>query len=163
MSGTRFQRKAQVVTFPPEHELHGLEVVCRRPSVGAIEAVNDLAVSDDEKVSTQVMAIVDTLFAPALISWNYHDEIGYKVPATAEGLRQLDIEALLYVLSAWTDGIQGVTPDLGKESDSGHSSPGPKSIPVTGTPGLSNALASLHALPVNSPFLSASPDTPSAH
>ena len=151
-----FKRKAKLITFPEGHELHGLEIHSRRPTVGAVEAVSGLS-ETESKVSEQVGALIDTMFAPALITWNYRDELDEPVPATAEGLRQIDIEALLHILNAWVAETVEVGKDLGKESSSGRTFP--VQLPAPEAPKLSNALLNLPMHSAPSPSFANSADT----
>lgn len=145
MSTKPFRRKPLVITFPKDHELEGLEVLARRPSIRAIEAVSQINTEDESTIADQVYKIIDGMFAPALVEWNYHDEAGEPVPADAEGLRDIDVEALLYILNGWTEGASAVDPNLGKESGGGHSSPGRllDGVPTVLNPELSSALRNL--------------------
>lgn len=154
-----FQRKAKVIEFPEGHELHGLVVKARRPRIEQIEVVEGIQTEDRSAVAASFKPIIRGVFGPALISWNYVNEDGDEVPATPDGFASIDVEAQMSIINGWIDDAQ-VSTDLGKESDSGRSSRVPVSIPVTGTPGLSNALESLHALPASSPFSASSPATP---
>ncbi|MES2211359.1 MAG: hypothetical protein V4515_14445 [Chloroflexota bacterium] len=140
-----FQRKPKKITFPEDHELHGLEVLTRRPSVGAIEAVTQIRGETEGDVAAQVNGVIDSLFAPALIWWNYVDEGGNPVPATAEGLRAIDVEALLYILNGWVGDTADVPAEVGKESASGQPSPARlmDGVPALTDQGLSAALANL--------------------
>lgn len=154
-----FQRKAKVIEFPPDHELHGLVVMARRPRIEQIEVVEGLQTDSRGAVAESFKPVIRGVFGPALISWNYVDEDGTVVAATPDGFASIDIEAQMSIINGWIDDAQ-VSNDLGKESAAGRSSRAPSIIPVTGTPGLSNALESLHALPASSPFSASSPATP---
>lgn len=147
-----FKRSAKIITFPEDHELHGLEVVTRRPRIEHIEAVDGLE-GDETKVKELLNTIIDEVFGPMLIAWNYVDEMDERVPATAAGFRSIDIEAQMAILAGWTGDMRGVEPDLGKGSDSGHSSPARllDGAPTVTTPALSNALQSLHGLNASTP------------
>lgn len=156
-----FQRKALKLTWPEGSEFHGLEVVCRRPSIGQVERAEMLFESDGKREASAVAELMRTTIGESLVRWNYVDEDGREVPATPDGYISLDLEAQMEILGKWVTASVAVQRDLGKAFDSGSNSPAPKSgIPVTGRPGLSDALQSLHALDAHSPSSNASPATP---
>lgn len=154
-----FQRKALNLTWPEGHDLHGLEVLCRRPTVEQVE-VAEAGLGRDRDGATVAQMMRDTI-GSALIRWNYVDEDGNPPPATPDGFAKIDIEAQMEILAAWTAKAIAVPAAVGKESGSGQPSRAATSgIPVTGRQGLSDALRSLpmHSEPLESS--SASPVTP---
>lgn len=140
-----FQRKALTLTWPEGSEFYGLEVLCRRPSIAQVEQAQLLfEKSGGEREAATVAELMRTTIGAALVRWNYVDEEGYEVAATPDGYLSLDLEAQMEILGKWISSAVAVPRDLGKESDSGRSSPVAKSgIPVTGRPGLSSALQNL--------------------
>lgn len=56
-------------------------------------------------------------FAPFLISWDFD------VPATAEGLAELDIILAMTILSTWRDEVRNVPAPLARRSSAGEPSP----------------------------------------
>jgi hypothetical protein len=154
-----FQRKALKLTWPEGHDLHGLEVLCRRPTIGQIEAAEQALGRDRDGAS--VAKMMRETIGSALIRWNYVDESGDAPPATPDGFAKIDIEAQMQILAAWQEKAIAVPADLGKEFGSGQPSPGATSgIPVTGRPGLSDALRNLPMLNEPLESSSASPATP---
>jgi hypothetical protein len=139
-----FQRKALKITFPEGHDLHGLEVYAKRARVEHIEAVQSISGETDDSVRDSVAPAVD-MFAHALIGWNYVDETDTEVPATPEGFRSIDLEAQIHILHGWVRAASEISPDLGKESGSGHRSRAElsKGLPTVTSPTLSAALLSL--------------------
>ncbi|WP_157520570.1 hypothetical protein [Herbidospora daliensis] len=121
-----FQRAATVtVAFPPEHELHGFEAVCKRISTGYYL---------DKPKATERPYLQEALeeLTSALVSWNYEDEKGKAVPATAAGLRRLDIAATKALYKAWLDEVAEVKAPLSPSSPrGGPPSIDPGSIPMT--------------------------------
>lgn len=142
-----FVRKRQLLrlTFAEGHELHGLEVVTRPPNVdqvigivGELGQLGDLVslIQPGEDLTPEALNALSGLkgkieplyeaLAEALVSWNYVLESldggeDVPVPATAEGLRQMEGNDRTVVLKAW---LKQVTPpaedsDLGKGSPSG--------------------------------------------
>lgn len=159
---TGFQRKPKIIEFPEEHEFHGLVVMARRPNVHAIEAVYTVMGADTERsLAAEIGPLIDDVFGPALLSWNYHDEEGVAVPANADGLRQVDVEVLLEILQGWVDAASP-SAELGKESASGRSSRErlTDGLPTVTNPTLSAALLSLPTHNASSAPSSASPVTP---
>ena len=142
---TGWQRKPKVIDFPEDHEFHGLVVMARHPNVRAIEAVYTvMGAANEQSLAAQIGPLIDEMFGPALLSWNYIDEEGKAVSATSDGCRQLDVKVLLALLEGWVDD-GSPSPDLGKESSSG---PGSQvrltdGLPAVSNPTLSAALASL--------------------
>lgn len=144
-----FQRKPKIIEFPEGHELHGLTIYARRPRIEQIEAVYGIAgrngEEDDEEAAKKALKIVaEKAFGPAIMSWDYVDEDGVHVPATAAGFLSIDVEAQMMILHGW---VQDADPpaDLGKESASGPSSPGrlTDGLPTVSNPALSAALQNL--------------------
>lgn len=132
--GYRRPAKRFRLTFDESHELHGLEVVTKSVPIGVILTVMRAAgsgmtrkptVEDVESVST----LFDTL-GDALLEWNYEDDDGEPVPATAEGLRSLDLDFVTMLSMEWVEAVIGASAPLGKSSPSGPRFP-ETSLPMT--------------------------------
>jgi hypothetical protein len=158
-----FQRTALTLTWPEGHQLHGLEVKCRRPRIEQIERAETVLAATPEaqmRSSKELRDLLRETVGAALIRWEYTDEDGRAVPPTADGFASIDIEAQLMILTEWQVQAVAVAPDLGKESASGPPSRVATSVmPVTGTPGLSDALRSLPMLSASLESSSGSPAT----
>ena len=95
--GYRPQPKRFRLTFEPEHEFHGLEIVTKSVPIGTLLAILRVAgkggtgrpgVDDVEAVA----GMFDE-FGNALIEWTMeHPDTGEPVPASADGLRTLDTD-----------------------------------------------------------------------
>jgi hypothetical protein len=79
-------------------------------------------------------------FGKRLVSWNLTDDDDQPIPATAEGLRQVDTSLVTALKTAWLQSIVGVhdADPLPRSSPSGEPSP-VESIPMEA---LSESLAS---------------------
>lgn len=154
-----FQRKALRLTWPEDHDLHGLEILCRRPTVKQIEQAEE-ALSWDRN-GASVAQMMRATIGSALISWNYRDETGNEPPPTPDGFAQIDIQAQMEILADWQAQAIGVSKDLGKESGSGSRSPVrlTDGLPTV-NPGLSSVLMNLPMLNAPSESSNASPATP---
>lgn len=62
-------------------------------------------------------------FARVLDSWDLEIPAGNKIPATADGLRRLNIRHLMMIIKAWKQAVSEVPADLGKDSPGGAPSP----------------------------------------
>lgn len=153
-----FQRKPVEISFPEGHELHGLQVRARRARVEHVEAVYAISGNEEEDIRTSVIPAMRA-FGTAIVSWNYVDEDGNDVPATADGFASIDIEAQVMILGAWAEAAAGTSKSLGKGSDSGPSSREQllRDLPTMTSPTLSAALANLpmHSEPSESSNASA--------
>lgn len=101
-------------------EMAGLEVVCKRPSVGQIELFD----KTDRQLDEQLVVL-----QTCLISWNLEDEDGNPVPITIEGLKSQDQPFLAALIDAWTGQAVKVPGPLGRSLPSGEPSP-VESIPM---------------------------------
>lgn len=127
--------KTVKIEFAAGHEHHGAEARVRRMSYGEWEAVvgADGGEGGDENSAT-------TEFATRLVSWNLTDEDDQPIPATPEGLRQVDTSLVSALKTAWVQALTGV-----HDADPlVHSSPsgGPSPVESIPTEALSPSLAS---------------------
>lgn len=76
----------------------------------------------DVKTAIPVLKRLLEQFGAVLESWNVQRR-GQPVPATYEGLRQLDASFVLDIIGAWLTGTTQADAELGKGSISGGSSP----------------------------------------
>lgn len=114
-----YQRPLLKLTFE-DPEMAGLEVLCRRPSIGQIQAYEET----DRVLDRQL-----EIMAPCLIKWNLEDEEGSPVPPTLEGLKSQDQPFLAALIEAWVDKAIRIPAPLGQGSNGG-SSPPAVSIPM---------------------------------
>jgi hypothetical protein len=104
----------------------GLEVTVDSASVGLLmDIMGDYEAITAEDVNVKaalpVMSRLLGNFGELLESWNVTKR-GKPVPASAEGLRSLDIHFAMAVIGAWLTGTTGADEELGKDSSSGGSS-----------------------------------------
>jgi hypothetical protein len=127
MPGYRRQGTIFNLTFP---EFEGLEVTTRGLSTGQMlmlweaNAESKSSAKDDAAKATRQML---QYFADALIKWNLESEKDdgswEEVPATLEGIVSQDLPFVLRLIEVWTTVLAGVDANLGKDSDSGETSP----------------------------------------
>ncbi|MFI2632633.1 hypothetical protein ACH5A2_19875 [Streptomyces collinus] len=117
------------IQFAEGHEHHGAEARARRMSLGEWEAIIE---SDEDNALAE--------FGARLVSWNLTDDDDQPIPATPEGMRQVDTSLVTALKTAWLQSIVGVhsADPLPQSSPSGEPSP-VESIP---TEALSESLAS---------------------
>ena len=89
--------RAVRIQFAPEHQYHGAEARIRHMSLGEWEAVIE---SDEDNALAE--------FGKRLVSWNLTDDDDQPIPATAEGLRQVDTSLVTALKNAWLQSIAGV-------------------------------------------------------
>ncbi len=166
MKRTPFRRAPISIEFTAgdsaDGSLEGLWVLLRRINIGHLREIVALADATREGTSGEVIQLADKV-GECLVDWNWCDtRTGEPVEATAPGaINTLDADVLMILTDRWQGALEGVPKDLGKESGplpgSGASTTSPAPIPVTGTPGLSSALANL---PTHSEYLASSGSTP---
>lgn len=122
-----FVRGPLKLTFADD-DFAGLEVLCKRTSIGRLMAVRSLA---QQPGTEGVDELVKTL-ADAIIAWNVEDEVYDEqgnvidvvpVRPDEEGVASRDHEMLFAILNAWMDAASGVSPPLSTTSNSGEPSP----------------------------------------
>lgn len=104
--------------------------------------------TDEEKfaaIPALSEALDDTreMFADALISWNMEEEDGTPTPADVDGVKLLDDQEFLTLISVWLNSIGGLDAqkdddDLGKGFGSGGTSPELSSLMEPLSPNQSN-------------------------
>ncbi len=85
------------IDFSPDHPYHGAEARIRHMSLGEWEAVIE---SDDDSAVEEM--------AKRLVSWNFTDDNDEPIPATREGLRQVDTSLVTALKMAWIQSLTGV-------------------------------------------------------
>lgn len=107
--------------FPEGDELHGLTVEARSVSVGTFLRLARLQDTASEG-GLEALAAVDELFdafGKALRSWDLQDDDGQDVPATADGLRTLELRHAMAVITAWMGGMSQAPAPLDETSTGG--------------------------------------------
>lgn len=122
MSGFVYEPNTYTLQFGPKDQLHGLEVVVQSVPLGKFLKITQLAgdagSTDPGKALGAVAELFDTL-GSALVSWNLTDRQGTPVPCTVEALQDQPTELGMRLVQEWMQAIGGVSPELGKGSDSG--------------------------------------------
>lgn len=104
-------------------DVKGLEgAVIRLKSIKVGKLRRLLAALESDADFSTVMTPIFTMVAEALVSWDLEDENGTPLPATLEGIEELELADIMGIISAWTERMTGVDPDLGKDSPSGEPS-----------------------------------------
>lgn len=101
----------KLVTLKFAGEQAGLEVVVRAASQSALRAAARLVEMSEGPDITEADAevILDLFdrFARSLVSWNVEDsETGEPIPATPEGIADLDDEFVLSIIMGWLTTVQ---------------------------------------------------------
>lgn len=92
--GFKPKRRTATMTFPEDHDLYGLEIRVRIPSVGLVMDTPDGNPFRD-------------MFLAHAESWNLTDENDQPVPLTLEGLQTLEAVDFRSILKAWFDYVTG--------------------------------------------------------
>jgi len=101
----------RTVTLPFAGELEGLVVTVRRASQSALRAAAELTELSDgpditESDARAILGLFDR-FARSLVSWNVEDpETGEPIPATAEGIADLDDDFVLKIIMGWLTTVE---------------------------------------------------------
>jgi hypothetical protein len=138
--GFKYDPNTYNLSFEEGHFLHGLNVKVRSVGLGKFTKISTLAMaasavgradlSEEEalKASVEALEAVEglfDLFSSCLVSWDLEDAEGKPIPATKEGLHELDLEFVMALITEWQTVIGGVSQSLGKGSVSGGTSPVP--------------------------------------
>lgn len=120
------------VRFAEGHEFHGAEARARLMSFGEWEAIVEADQSGDQSAMEE--------FAKRLVSWNLTDDDDQPIPASREGLRQVDVRLVIALKDAWVQSLNGVhdADPLSQSSPSG----GPSLVASVPMEALSPSLAS---------------------
>lgn len=117
-----YKRPPLLLTFTnPEFE--GLEVRCRRPSVGDILDLAQLrgitSAASEADIQERVDALM-TRLASLIVSWNLLDDNDEPVKITAESIAAQDFYLMIAITGALLDASgAGVRPPLPRPSDDG--------------------------------------------
>lgn len=141
-----YQRPILCIKFegPEVGDLDGLEVMCRRMSVGHIENLQALAQTTPDMEDPENFARFNRIIkilADHLVSWNLEDENGIPVPlvgfvedeqgkkvldkdgsplrVAVQSLRRLDFPFIMGLAQGWMAQAIGVTPPLSTPSRDG--------------------------------------------
>ncbi len=117
-----FKRKTYKLKWPEGHDLHGLEIRLAGMNMEELQTLASMKEAAQEaqqsKDISQITPLFD-LFADKLISWNYEEDDGTPIAATAEEVRKLDITVFIPAVLGWTDAVASVASPLKKSSSSG--------------------------------------------
>lgn len=113
-----FVRKPLVLTWPADHELHGLNVTMRRMSIGQLRALADRPAPGDDQAAEEFMNFMIDSVAAGLVAWNLEEEYQETpdapvtrapVPATRDAVWNQDKPLALAILDNWLDTAAGVS------------------------------------------------------
>lgn len=91
-----------LVRFEAGHEHHGAEARVRGMKYGEWEAIIEAERTGSEEYSAS------DEFAKRLVSWNLTDDDDRPIPATPEGLRDVDMSLVTALKDAWAEALTGV-------------------------------------------------------
>jgi hypothetical protein len=118
-----YKRKLYHLTWPADHELHGLEVTTTGMSIARYRKMTGLSAQMKPGDTDSQVAVAEQLcdeFARCLTAWNLEEDDGTPVPATRDGIAGQDMDFVLGLISSWTTAVAGVgadTPLPGNSSD----------------------------------------------
>ncbi len=96
--GYRPGTKRYKLVFAQDDPLHGLEITARPCTLGALRELQDKEDSATARVS--IDADIDAL-VDHITEWNLEDELGGIAPITVDAIRELPLEEIRRILSAW--------------------------------------------------------------
>jgi hypothetical protein len=124
-----FKRKPKIYRLDfTDTALDGLTVRAHSAPIGLFMQLGTLAdelEGSDDNTDTGMTAMLRTiqelvdLFAQVLVSWDLVDDDDQPVPATAAGLLTLDVEELMFIITAWQNAVAAVAPPLPDASNAG--------------------------------------------
>ena len=110
-------------------EYDGLEIVVSALSVGEMQEITRKSASVFASGVPTVLGQVDTSdellekFANCIVSWNLVEEDDTPIVPSVESVKAQEAPFITAIVNAWMSATAGVTPDLGKDSDSGETFP----------------------------------------
>lgn len=106
-----------------DEDYEGLVVRMKSLKLGRVRKL--AALTDDESVGGEDFSEMVDLFLEGFVSWNLEDEDDQPIEATREAVDDMEPQFFMDILMTWLDGMINVSPDLGKDSGSGATSPVP--------------------------------------
>jgi hypothetical protein len=113
------ERKLYQIAFE-DPELKGFEVLMKGVSLGEFVDVTELSskLEDQDGRTRENIEGQFTMLAAHLVSWNYADEDGNEVPATYDGLKQLDFADVMKIMYGWMQALTTVPKASNDDSSS---------------------------------------------
>lgn len=122
--GFKAKKKLYRLTWAPDTDLSGLEVVMTSVSMGTLLRLTEMSERADEIVKDRAsFREVVEIFAGAMLSWNLEDDFDQPIPVTVDGVMTQDPDLIMSIITQWTKAIAGVPDPLGGGSTSGVPSP----------------------------------------
>lgn len=137
-----YRRNPTIITleYDETSPFPGLHVRARSTSLHQLMTIADLVeqIGDPTAgpMNSEKIGLTRTLcaqFGERLVGWDYEDEKGNPLPATAEVLAGEEPHFVLRLVRDWMEGIQGVAPPLPSGSAGGESSM-PSGLPPVDLP-----------------------------
>jgi hypothetical protein len=123
-----FKRPVKTVVLGFEGtDYEGLEIEVRSLPLGQFIELSKKFESEER--SDQDVEEMVKLFVDSVKSWNMEEDDGTPVAPTYDNILTFDLDFVMACVSAWVDGMTGPDKDLGKDSNSGETSPA-LSIPM---------------------------------
>jgi hypothetical protein len=122
-----FKRKSKIYRLDfTDTALDGLTVRARSAPIGLFMHLGTLAdeldgMGDEPDMAAMMRTIQELVdvFAQVLVSWDLLDDDDQPVPADAAGLLTLDVEELMFIITAWQNAVAAVAPPLPDASNAG--------------------------------------------
>lgn len=125
----RYRRPRTALLRFDDPEMEGLEVRCRRTTLGDALDLDELASAIDTGGRPEIEAFLSAFADRVLLSWNLDDEVidatgeptGVydPVPTTLEGLLTQDLRFVMAIFTAWMESAVGVAAPLAPTSPAG--------------------------------------------
>jgi hypothetical protein len=114
-----YRRQAKHLTIKFEGELSGLEVTVKQVSPQAYRTITNMArAAGRQATEDQADAVLDlcAAFGQLLTGWNYEDEQGNPIPATAEALAAEDTPFVFALVYGWMDALSARAEQLAPQA-----------------------------------------------
>lgn len=126
--GFKVQRKGVRLVFKDGTVMDGAEVVVGSLNVGDYMAFTQLSKAGTKPEEFEKIA---EILGRKILSWNLEEEDGTPIPHDVTGILGLELDMVMAIITAWTEGVTSVPAPLPEGSSSGATSP---EVPIPMTP-----------------------------
>lgn len=117
-----YRRTPKIHLLDLEKDYPGFVVRMKSLKIGKMRRM--LAAMDDETKTEDMIPEVAQIIAEHVVSWNLEDDEGRTVEPSVEAIEDFELDMLMDLINAWLEKVNGVSDDLGKDSQSGEQFPG---------------------------------------